>query len=77
MTFHFGRVSALLPDSSNFSHRYVKMIILHLGSAEKAAYNVDGNAIMPVILQVLDTIYVGPVPEGRHMFVFQGGIGVQ
>ena len=21
--------------------------------------------------QVLDTIYVGPVPEGRHMFVFQ------
>lgn len=21
--------------------------------------------------QILDTIYVGPVPEGRHMFVFQ------
>lgn len=21
--------------------------------------------------QVLDTIYVGPIPEGRHMFVFQ------
>ncbi len=21
--------------------------------------------------QVLDTVYVGPVPEGRHMFVFQ------
>lgn len=21
--------------------------------------------------QILDTVYVGPVPEGRHMFVFQ------
>ena len=21
--------------------------------------------------QILDTIYVGPIPEGRHMFVFQ------
>ena len=24
--------------------------------------------------QILDTIYVGPVPEGRHMFVFQASV---
>ena len=30
------------------------------GSAESSAHD-----------QILDTIYVGPVPEGRHMFVFQ------
>ena len=23
------------------------------------------------VCQALDTVYVGPVPEGRHMFVFQ------
>ncbi len=31
-----------------------------MGSAESEAYD-----------QVLDTVFVGPVPEGRHMFVFQ------
>ena len=25
----------------------------------------------PLLNQALDTVYVGPVPEGRHMFVFQ------
>jgi len=34
--------------------------IVYVGSAESEAYD-----------QVLDTVYVGPVPEGRHMFVFQ------
>jgi histone chaperone ASF1 len=34
--------------------------LTYVGSAESEAYD-----------QVLDTIYVGPVPEGRHMFVFQ------
>lgn len=32
----------------------------YVGSAESTNHD-----------QVLDTIYVGPVPEGRHMFVFQ------
>jgi len=34
--------------------------LTYVGSAESAVYD-----------QVLDTIYVGPVPEGRHMFDFQ------
>ena len=34
--------------------------LTYVGSAESSAYD-----------QILDTIYVGPVPEGRHMFVFQ------
>jgi len=34
--------------------------ILYVGSAESEEYD-----------QTLDTVYVGPVPEGRHMFVFQ------
>jgi histone chaperone ASF1 len=34
--------------------------LTYVGSAESEIYD-----------QVLDTIYVGPVPEGRHMFVFQ------
>nr|SVE70749.1 EOG090X0G12 [Daphnia similis]SVE71378.1 EOG090X0G12 [Daphnia similis]SVE72010.1 EOG090X0G12 [Daphnia similis]SVE72637.1 EOG090X0G12 [Daphnia similis] len=34
--------------------------IIYVGSAESETYD-----------QVLDTVYVGPVPEGRHMFVFQ------
>eukprot|EP00088_Acartia_fossae_P014878 TRINITY_DN1802_c0_g1_i1.p1 TRINITY_DN1802_c0_g1~~TRINITY_DN1802_c0_g1_i1.p1 ORF type:complete len:217 (-),score=53.00 TRINITY_DN1802_c0_g1_i1:14-664(-) len=34
--------------------------LTYVGCAESQAYD-----------QVLDTIYVGPVPEGRHMFVFQ------
>ena len=34
--------------------------IIYVGSAESEAHD-----------QVLDTVYVGPVPEGRHMFVFQ------
>ena len=36
--------------------------LTYVGSAESSAHD-----------QVLDTIYVGPVPEGRHMFVFQVG----
>lgn len=34
--------------------------MIYVGSAESESYD-----------QVLDTIYVGPVPEGRHIFVFQ------
>lgn len=34
--------------------------IIYVGSAESEEHD-----------QVLDTVYVGPVPEGRHMFVFQ------
>jgi len=34
--------------------------IIYVGSAESEDYD-----------QLLDTVYVGPIPEGRHMFVFQ------
>lgn len=34
--------------------------IIYVGSAESEEFD-----------QVLDTVFVGPVPEGRHMFVFQ------
>ncbi|XP_063229913.1 histone chaperone asf1-like isoform X2 [Bacillus rossius redtenbacheri] len=34
--------------------------MIYVGSAESETYD-----------QVLDTIYVGPVPEGKHMFIFQ------
>lgn len=34
--------------------------MIYVGSAESEEYD-----------QTLDTIYVGPVPEGRHIFVFQ------
>lgn len=34
--------------------------MIYVGSAESEEHD-----------QVLDTIYVGPIPEGRHMFVFQ------
>jgi len=34
--------------------------MIYVGSAESELYD-----------QTLDTIFVGPVPEGRHMFVFQ------
>jgi len=34
--------------------------IIYVGSAESEAYD-----------QTLDSVFVGPVPEGRHMFVFQ------
>lgn len=34
--------------------------MIYVGSAESEDYD-----------QILDTIYVGPVPEGRHIFVFQ------
>lgn len=34
--------------------------MIYVGSAESEQHD-----------QVLDTIYVGPVPEGRHIFVFQ------
>lgn len=42
----------------NFADLEWKMI--YVGSAESEEFD-----------QVLDTIYVGPIPEGRHMFVFQ------
>ena len=29
------------------------------------------TVLRPPNLKALDTVYVGPVPEGRHMFVFQ------
>jgi len=34
--------------------------IIYVGSAESEEHD-----------QILDTVYVGPVPEGKHMFVFQ------
>lgn len=34
--------------------------MIYVGSAESEDFD-----------QILDTIYVGPIPEGRHMFVFQ------
>lgn len=34
--------------------------MIYVGSAESEEYD-----------QVLDTIYVGPIPEGKHMFVFE------
>ncbi|XP_022194447.1 histone chaperone asf1 [Nilaparvata lugens] len=34
--------------------------MIYVGSAESEEHD-----------QILDTIYVGPIPEGRHMFVFQ------
>lgn len=34
--------------------------IIYVGSAESESYD-----------QTLDSVFVGPVPEGRHMFVFQ------
>lgn len=34
--------------------------IIYVGSAESEEYD-----------QILDTVYVGPVPEGRHKFVFE------
>jgi len=34
--------------------------IIYVGSAESEAYD-----------QTLDSVFVGPVPEGRHMFVFE------
>ena len=34
--------------------------VIYVGSAENAELD-----------QVLDTVLVGPVPAGRHMFVFQ------
>lgn len=37
--------------------------MIYVGSAESEEFD-----------QVLDTIYVGPIPEGRHMFVFQVSI---
>ncbi|KAH8035216.1 hypothetical protein HPB51_004457 [Rhipicephalus microplus] len=37
--------------------------IIYVGSAESEDYD-----------QILDTVYVGPVPEGRHMFVFQASL---
>ena len=33
--------------------------IIYVGSAESEEFD-----------QILDTVYVGPVPEGRHKFVF-------
>lgn len=44
------------------SHRNLNVyfIIFFVCLAESETYD-----------QVLDTVYVGPVPEGRHMFVFQ------
>lgn len=34
--------------------------VIYVGSAESEACD-----------QILDSVFVGPVPEGRHMFVFQ------
>lgn len=34
--------------------------MIYVGSAESEEYD-----------QILDSVYVGPIPEGKHMFVFQ------
>jgi histone chaperone ASF1 len=34
--------------------------MIYVGSAESEEHD-----------QILDTIYVGPIPEGKHKFVFQ------
>lgn len=36
--------------------------MIYVGSAESEEYD-----------QILDSVYVGPIPEGKHMFVFQVG----
>ena len=49
--------------------------IIYVGSAESEEYDqvIDQQLQFYdlVNLKALDTVYVGPVPEGRHMFVFQ------
>lgn len=39
--------------------------IIYVGSAESEEYD-----------QTLDSVLVGPVPAGRHMFVFQVGLDI-
>ena len=34
--------------------------LIYVGSAETEEHD-----------QVLDTVYVGPIPEGKHMFIFE------
>lgn len=34
--------------------------MIYVGSAESEEYD-----------QILDSVFVGPIPEGKHMFVFQ------
>jgi len=49
--------------------------IIYVGSAESEEYDqvIDQQLQFYDLpnLKALDTVYVGPVPEGRHMFVFQ------
>lgn len=44
----------------NFCSADLEWKIIYVGSAESEEYD-----------QVLDSVLVGPVPAGRHMFVFQ------
>lgn len=56
-------VSATLSCISLFISAFVSDLewkMIYVGSAESEEHD-----------QVLDTIYVGPIPEGKHMFVFQ------
>ena len=58
--------SWLLGISSHQSHHPIYFVsdlewkIIYVGSAESEEFD-----------QILDTVYVGPVPEGRHLFVFE------
>ena len=49
--------------------------IIYVGSAESEEYDQVRYQQLQFYdllnLKALDTVYVGPVPEGRHMFVFQ------
>lgn len=45
---------------SSFCFLDLEWKIIYVGSAESEEYD-----------QVLDSVLVGPVPAGRHMFVFQ------
>lgn len=48
-----------------FSLSDLEWKIIYVGSAESEEYD-----------QVLDSVLVGPVPAGRHMFVFQVRVGL-
>lgn len=39
--------------------------MIYVGSAESEEHD-----------QILDSVYVGPIPEGKHMFVFQVSCGI-
>lgn len=59
--FILGKAKVLKGFSS--SNVDLEWKIIYVGSAESEEYD-----------QVLDSVLVGPVPAGRHMFVFQASL---